>query len=148
VRFELPGAPRGKGTIRARVVTTKDGASFASTYTDAETRSYEGMLRFAGDRAMKDAGFFAPFDCPLQVLVTAVFPIPASARKKWQIEADADWHRPTKKPDWENIAKTLDGVNGVVWRDDALIVDGRVLKLYGDKPFLRVEVWRWSPLLV
>jgi Holliday junction resolvase RusA-like endonuclease len=116
-----------------------------SVYTDAETRNYEAMLRFYGQQAMKAAGHTVPFNCPLRVRVTSVFPIPASWSPKKAVQADCGLVRPTVKPDWENLAKTLDGVNGVVWRDDSLIVEGIIHKLYGRNPMLTVEVWRWVP---
>jgi Holliday junction resolvase RusA-like endonuclease len=142
VVFVLPGPPRGKGRPRSRIVHTRAGSQFIAVYTDAETRSYEAMLRFAGQEAMRAAGYKAPFDCPLRVHVTSIFPIPQSWSDKKQAQAEGGRIRPTVKPDWENLAKTLDGVNGVVWRDDSLIVDGVVRKFYGFTPMLKVEVWR------
>ncbi len=148
VVFELPGPPRGKGRPRSRIAKGKGGQQFVAVYTDAETRNYEAMLRYAGEQAMKQAGFLAPFDCPLRVRVTAVFPIPQSWSNKKQGHASSGMVRPTVKPDWENIAKCLDGINSIVWRDDSLIVEGVVRKFYGDTPMLKVEVWRWSGLLI
>jgi Holliday junction resolvase RusA-like endonuclease len=148
VVFSLPGPPRGKGRPRSRIATSRAGQQFIAVYTDAETRSYEAMLRFAGEQAMKAAGFSQPFDCPLRVRVTSIFPIPQSWSAKKQVEAENGLIRPVIKPDWENLAKTLDGVNGVVWRDDALIIDGAIRKFFGRSPMLHVEVWRWSPFLI
>jgi Holliday junction resolvase RusA-like endonuclease len=148
VVFELPGAPRGKGRPRSRIASGRSGHQFVAVYTDAETRNYEAMLRYAGEQAMKNAGFDGPLDCPLRVRVTAVFPIPQSWSGKKQGQARDGMVRPTIKPDWENIAKTLDGVNGIVWRDDSLVIEGVVRKFYGSNPMLKVEVWRWSGLLI
>ena len=48
---------------------------------------------------------------------------------------------PSGKPDWDNIAKNLDALTGIVWYDDTQIVDGRVLKMIvSDEPKLVVEV--------
>ena len=47
--------------------------------------------------------------------------------------------RPTKKPDVDNIVKTImDAGNGVIWHDDKSVVEVVVCKWYSDNP--RVEV--------
>lgn len=38
---------------------------------------------------------------------------------------------PTTKPDRDNVEKsTADALNGIIWRDDAQLVDGRISKRY------------------
>ena len=144
ISFTLPGPPRGKGRPRSRIARSRAGQQFIAVYTDADTRSYENALRTVGAIAMKRAGLKEPFDCALCVKVVAVFPIPKSWSLKKQKAAKEGVVRPTTKPDWDNIAKLVDGVNGVVWRDDSQIVSGSVEKVYGASPELRVEVWRMS----
>jgi len=39
------------------------------------------------------------------------------------------------------IKAVYDGCNGVLWRDDVQVVDGRQRKRYSATPGLRVEVW-------
>lgn len=97
---------------------------------------------------MRKAGFTGPMRGALRVRVTAVFSPSASWSQKKKDEAIGGYVRPTTKPDWENIAKTLDGVNGVVWQDDSQIVEGVVRKFYGDNPGLHVEVWKWTGTLI
>ena len=47
--------------------------------------------------------------------------------------------RPITKPDWDNLAKTYcDMIQGLLIKDDRLIVDGSLQKYYSIKP--RVEV--------
>jgi len=50
---------------------------------------------------------------------------------------------PTTKPAADNIAKMKDALNGVVWRDDSLIVSLLVVKRYSLTPSLRIGVWKW-----
>lgn len=145
VVIELAGPPRGKGRPRTRVVTAPGKAPFATVYTDAETRNYEAMLRYQGEQQMKGA---APFDCALKVIVRSYFPIPASFSIKKKEQAEQGLIRPVVKPDWENLAKTLDGLNGIVWRDDSLVVHGVVHKWYSLRPRLRIEVTKWQPNLL
>ena len=148
VTVDLPGHVRGKGRPRSRIVTDREGQQFVSVYTDVKTRSYEAMLRYAGERAMKGAGLVMPLDCALRVRVTAVFAVPVSRSRRAAAESIAGIIRPTGKPDGDNIMKCVgDSLNGVVWRDDSLVVDWSVRKFYGDAPVLMVEVWRWTALL-
>ena len=50
---------------------------------------------------------------------------------------------PTSKPDTDNVLKAvLDGCNGVLWRDDVLVVDVRIRKRYAATPCVRVEAWQ------
>lgn len=56
---------------------------------------------------------------------------------------------PGKKPDWDKIARSVgDALNGICWRDDALVVDGRVLKLWTTEdvpyPGVRISVMPYS----
>jgi Holliday junction resolvase RusA-like endonuclease len=130
VVIELAGEPKGKGRPR---FSRKGG--FA--YTPQPTRNYEAALRYAGQIKMADA---APIEGALKVEVLAAFPVPQSWSKIKQARAYAGTLRPTGRPDLDNVLKMLDGLNGVVWRDDAQIVDARIVKRYSDRPRLRIEV--------
>lgn len=137
----LPGHPRGKGRPRSTFIpkSAKTGkGGFISTYTDSETRSYEAMLKYAGEQAMAGRPLFGG---ALRVRVTALFSVPESWSQKKKREALSGVIRPTGKPDWDNLAKVLDAFNQVVWTDDAQIVDGRVVKAYADKAALEVEIY-------
>lgn len=127
---ELAGPPHGKG--RPRFVRAT-----GHVHTPQRTINYEGELRAAGAAVMAGR---VPVTGPLCVLVEAFFPIPASWSVKKRAQALAGLLRPTKRPDWENVAKMLDAFNEVVWRDDAQVVDGRIVKAYSDRPRLVVTV--------
>jgi Holliday junction resolvase RusA-like endonuclease len=149
----LNGHPRGKGRPRSRIATGKAGQQFVSVYTDKETRTYEAMLRYAAERAMAvgipQGTPRAPLDCALRVRVTAVFLPPASWSGKKRREALAGIVRPTGKPDGDNLLKCVgDALNGVVWRDDSLVVEWVIRKFYGERPMLVIETWRHSSLLL
>lgn len=129
IRFSVPGLPQGKG--RPRIATVRGRAM---AYTPGKTVAYEGLIALAGRDAMCDA---APYDGPVALEATAVFPVPQSWSKARK--AAAQWH--TSKPDADNIAKSLgDGLNGVAWRDDSQVASMRVLKVYGETPGLHVTV--------
>lgn len=135
--IELSGEPQGKARPRFRNVTTRAGRQFTTTYTPAQTRKYEDVLRYAAQQAM---GNRPPLDGALTVTVDAFFPIPTSWSNKQRERALTGILWPTKKPDWDNLAKILDSFNEVVWRDDCQVVNGTVRKAYSQRPRLRVTV--------
>ena len=66
-------------------------------------------------------------------------PIPKSMSKVDTVLAELGLIRPITKPDWDNLAKTYcDMIQGLLIKDDRLIVDGSLQKYYSIKP--RVEV--------
>lgn len=144
VSIALPGEPKGKGAPRTQVRYLK-GRAYAQIYSDPGTRSYEGMLRQVGALAMRGRN---PLANALRVRVVAHMSIPRSWSGKRRTAALAGYVRPTVRPDWENIAKTLDALTGVVWVDDRQIVSGVIEKFYADKPMLVVDVWEQRGALI
>ena len=69
---------------------------------------------------MKGAGLMA---FPVALSLIVLHPIPKSWSKR-QDAALAGTERPTTKPDADNVAKAIaDACNGVVWVDDAQVVE-------------------------
>ena len=132
ISFKVPGLPHGKGRPRVAV-----RGGHARVYTPQKTASYESLVKMAGHMAM---GEREPVVGPVYVVLTATFPIPASWSKKKQAEVRTGcmWH--TGKPDADNIMKTMDALNGVVWKDDSQVALSKVQKLYGCNPGLDVLV--------
>lgn len=131
--ISLAGHPQGKG--RARVFIR---AAHIGHYTPEKTRTYEGMIRTAALDALRDQ---PPFDQPVEFVLRAVFAVPASWSKRKQQQAIVGEIKPGKKPDLDNIAKAWnDALNGVVYRDDALIVRMALEKRYGPQPLVVVTV--------
>lgn len=123
--FHVPGPPVPKA--RPRTVRTKSGRTV--TYTPGETVLYENRVRAA-------AHAVAPgelLDGPVRLEVMFLFARPKSRPKK---------HRyPDVRPDLENLLKAvMDALTGIVWRDDAQVVDVSALKLYGPTPGTNVRV--------
>lgn len=83
----------------------------------------------------------APLDYPLCVDVTFVMPRPKSMVWKSKPMTRSPYG---KKPDRDNLEKSLyDALNGLLWRDDSLICDGRVRKVYAagdEQPHVEVRV--------
>jgi len=140
----LPGDPVGKGRPRARIVTPRGKPSFIHFYTPKDTEDYEQALAWQGKAGMRGR---APFDCALTVLVEAFVPIPASWSKPKRAAAVSGDLPAMSKPDADNYAKiALDGLNKIVWADDASVVSLQAIKRYSDFPRLRVSAWRWDDM--
>lgn len=88
-----------------------------------------------------------PFDEPLRMDFEAQFEIPASWSARKRDKALRGELRPAKKPDLSNIAKQIeDAFNGIIYRDDALIVEyGRARKVYSDQPKIIVTIQPIAP---
>ena len=129
--FVVYGEPMTKGRPR---FSRKTG----TTYTPAKTVEYENLIKLSYKNACPDDELFDG-DTPLYVKISAYVSIPSSASKKKRQEMLDGKIRPTKKPDVDNIVKTImDAGNGVIWHDDKSVVEVIVCKWYSDNP--RVEV--------
>ena len=117
----IPGEMRGKQ--RPRV--TRQGHA----YTPEQTTNAEAWVRACAI----DAGVRAPMEGALRLRMEVRKAIPPSWSRKEKAAALAGTRRPTGKPDVDNLAKLVgDALNGIVWRDDAQIVDLHVSKIYAD----------------
>lgn len=130
VTIELAGAPRGKERPRFVKATGR-------TFTAPKTVKFESELKAAAERAMAGR---PPFEGALHVDMFAYMVIPTSKTKKWKAGALDGSIRPTVKPDFDNIAKMLDGLNQVVWIDDKQIVDFAISKAYSVRPRVKLVV--------
>jgi Holliday junction resolvase RusA-like endonuclease len=130
VIIRLAGEPKGKGRPR---FARASGRAF----TPAATRSYEAALRYAAQETMGERPLMVG---ALEILVVANFPVPKSFSKAKRLAALAGEARPTVKPDVDNLLKTIDALNGVVFEDDKQIVSATVQKFYSDRPDLTIRV--------
>ncbi len=128
VKFTVNGEPKGKGRPRF----TKSGHA----YTPKDTAEYEALVRAEYMRQCGGVSFDKGVMLGLHVM--AYYGIPKSVSKKKRLQMLSGQIRPTKKPDTDNIVKIIaDSLNGVVYYDDAQLVDTTVHKFYAEKP--RVE---------
>ena len=123
--FEIVGEPQGKGRPR---FSTRGG--FVKTYTPEKTASYENFVKLCYLNKYKGQ----KLDGEIIAEIIAYFSIPKSFSKKKRLEAIEGKIKPTKKPDTDNIAKTiLDSLNGIAFEDDKQVVALLVNKLYGEE---------------
>lgn len=132
IRIVIPGEPSAKG--RPHFVK-KTGIAI----TPAKTRTREGIVATVAMDAMNGR---PPLSEPIIVSIKAVMAVPASWPKKKREAALAGQILPAKRPDLDNLLKLVtDGMNEIVYTDDALIVELRARKVYGETPKTIVEVW-------
>lgn len=138
IEFTVPGEPKGKGRARSRIAKARDGRQFVTHYTPKETVEYENLVRMAAHEAMAGS---APTRFPVRVTILACCSVPASWSKKKQSKALAGEVFPTGKPDLDNIEKSiLDGMNKIVFRDDAVVCSVTKSKRYSHAPRVEVSV--------
>lgn len=147
IKFIVYGEPFGKKRPRARVM-----GKHASVYNPPENERYELKVAnafnqvYQGDFPMwkKDlTGLSAGLECYVKATIRAIYSIPKSFTKKKRDLIEIGFLLPTKKPDLDNIAKTiLDGLNGVAFTDDAQVVSLVMSKEYGEFPLVEITLER------
>lgn len=138
IEFFVPSKPQGKQSPRAVKI-----GGFARVIKDPKTRRYEDLIGLIASQAMAGR---PPLDEPVTIALRVVFPVAVSWSHKRQRDALAGLILPTVRPDCSNVLKAVeDGCNGIVFRDDALIVDVGVSKAYGLTPGVQVRVWPAIP---
>ena len=120
MHFEVMGMPQGKARART-------GKGFS--YTPEKTVLYENLIKTSFLAADNKKTFFDKE--PVEMYITALFPIPKSTTKKDRERIRNKELFPTKKPDADNIAKVIcDALNGVAYHDDTQVVKLTVRKAY------------------
>lgn len=130
----VAGHPVGKA--RARTVRTKYGRTIS--YTPKKTRRWEDNARMQAQAQMRGR---SPLTGPVALRVCAYLAVPSSW-PAWKREAALHGHvRPTGKPDLDNLLKAAnDAMNGVLWIDDAQVVQIVSDKAYSDTPRVEIQV--------
>ena len=100
-------------------------------YGATRTTLYEKRLRAAALAAMAGR---APIAGPVEADLLMVLAVPKGWSKARRADALAGRVLPLRRPDGDNVSKAvLDGLNRVVFRDDAQVVDLRIRKRYGQE---------------
>jgi len=142
--FKIPGPIKGKA--RARTFYDPKAGKHRSV-TPKDTVIYENWVKTCYIKERERYGVeYAPLmkDEPIDMWITVYFDVPKSTTKANKIEIKEGRLLPTKKPDADNIAKSIcDALNGVAYADDKQIVCLTVQKRYtepGQEPFTLVAI--------
>lgn len=128
----IPGIPVAKGRPRLSTINGQ-----ARAFTPAKTRKYEDLIRQAGADAMAGRDLL---EGALAVEVRAYVAMPNALKGAKRLAAIEGSLRPTTRPDVDNYAKVIDGLNGVAWHDDKQVVTLVVTKHYSERPRLELSV--------
>jgi Holliday junction resolvase RusA-like endonuclease len=133
VTFMVEGTPVPKGRPRfAR------RGKFVSTYSPKTTVDYETKVSESAKLAM---GASEPLETPVGAYIYITLPVPASYSKKRTQACLSGEERPTKKSDIDNYCKAIfDGMNGIVFLDDSLVVSLHATKVYGTIGMVEVMI--------
>lgn len=133
VNFTVYGIPQGKARPRFRKI-----GNFVQTYTPAKTKSYEDEIKMFAKAAM---GATEPLETPVEVFLYIRNTVPASYSKKRTEACLSGQEKPINKTDIDNIAKAfLDGMNGIVYKDDRQVVELHAKKTYAEIAAVEVLV--------
>lgn len=114
IAFDVPGQPVPKQSFRYTGANGKGGG-----YTPARVKNWQQEVAFAASLAMAGRDPFTG-----AVKVTLTFKLPTRRR------VDAD-----------NLSKcVLDALNGIIFADDAQVVDLHIRKVYTTPPGVSVEI--------
>ena len=125
--FSVGGNAVGKQ--RPKVYTAKDGSKRA--VTPKKTRNYEALVKYEAQHAIEYMVKKPDFSAPCEASIDVYYPVPKSYSKKQrrQIAESGAWVVRPGKPDLDNVIKSiLDGMNGIVYRDDVQVVSLRAKK--------------------
>jgi Holliday junction resolvase RusA-like endonuclease len=144
VVFEIAGEPKAWGRPGA-TIRWASGRPFIHWYVSAPEAAYRTAVAWCAKSAMKGR---KPTSEPVALLAHAFVGIPPSWHWLTKQKARSGALLPTGKPDHDNFLKLLcDALRGIVWLDDAAVVDGRCIKRFSDRPALRCEVREFTSSL-
>ena len=130
--FEVPGRVIGKGRPRLNSYT-------GVVYTPTRTKDYESLVE---QYFLLKYPRFKALEGRIKVNIIAYFSIPKTTRKSDINEMLENNISPTKKPDIDNIVKSiLDSMNKFAFKDDNQITKLEVEKKYSieDKVYVKIE---------
>ena len=121
----------GKAVPQGRPRFARIG-NFVRPYDPKESREYKRTVKDAVVHWLRtNRPDFKPFETSVYVGMIFYRSIPKSFSKKQFADAVAGTLRPATKPDLDNTTKAiLDALNGIAWKDDAVITDLHLKKRY------------------
>ena len=130
--FEVPGKIIGKGRPRLNSYT-------GVVYTPKRTKDYESLVE---QYFLLKYPRFKALEGRIKINIIAYFSIPKTTKKADINEMLENNISPTKKPDIDNIVKSiLDSMNKFAFKDDNQITKLEVEKKYSieDKVYVKIE---------
>lgn len=131
ISFTIYGEVKGKMRPKA---TTFGG--HARVYTPSAQIKNENWIKMEYLKAAEKDNFKGFGDSPIQIEIYHYMKLPTSFSKKKASQALKQELFPTKKPDLDNVTKTvLDALNGIAFDDDKNIVRIEAFKRYATSDY-------------
>jgi len=129
ITLTIPGEPKGKQRPRWQKL---------GTYTPKDTVNYESYIKELFAIKYPD---FIPLDSALTVQIWAGLLMPKSTSKKKEGMMKLGIIKPTKRPDVDNILKTvMDALEKLAYKNDSQIVRVVIDKDYSERPRLEITI--------
>lgn len=156
--IEVAGEAQPAGSKRAWVpkdkhgnpIQRKDGSGFVVNTVDDNKKSKPWKQSVSGSAQMQYLGPILRGPLVVEFIFYRVRPKAhfGTGRNEGIVKDSAPAY-PTTKPDVLKLARAVeDALTGIVWMDDAQIVDERIAKRYGDKAKVVIRVWPAEHLTV
>ncbi len=112
----------------------------ARIYQPQKSQEYKAYVRMVVSEYMREHGI-PTLDDGVSIYLLFKMAVPKSFTKKKRVSALEGNTRPTKKPDLDNLAKTiLDALNGIAYRDDSQIVRLSLEKTYSEESEVEIFI--------
>lgn len=132
ISFTVYGEPTPKG----RPKFFRRG-NFVGTYTPDKTKVAEESIQMQSLQHKPEKPMEGPLVLKLAFYRAKGMPSTKIGRQR----ALAGEIRPTTKPDLDNLTKTVkDALNGIIWIDDAQIIEVFAQKFFSDTPRTEIEI--------
>ena len=136
--------PEGAKRPRVQLINRKNfmnaaisASNFIHVYSPNAADDHNYMHRMIDQELIQLNQFI---QTPIMLRIDTFHKIPSYFNQIDIVLAEIGIHRPTSKPDWDNIGKKYpDMFNANIWLDDQLVQDGEVHKFYSILP--RVEIY-------
>lgn len=130
--FRVPGKPVGKQSVQSNSRTK-------IFYKPKKTGLYEKLVAFHANRCMRESSKTISSDA-MRVVININYEITKSYSKQKKADARAGKIRPKKKPDVDNVSKSVhDAMEGIVYENDKQIVESLIIKNYAPEWSIEVE---------
>ncbi len=141
IEFFVPGKPQPAGSKRAFPFKKKNGKLGVAVSDDnPKSHDWKSLVKLAAHEHRPDSLLQGPLEMELWFHVERPKHHFGSGRRSKILKPSAPT-RPTKKPDTTKLTRCVeDGLTGIIWSDDAQIVDQHCHKVFADSPGVFVKI--------